>query len=389
MAYPSNFATECFFWLKIRPSDASVQVATVRSSMHLSPNAHEISLGLTGGIVIGLSSTLYLYTTGSMSGMSGIIRTLLGSWDNNFSSVTESAFYVGGLVVSGIVLKSVAPNVFGPAAASHVTITAQGAAIAGILVGMGSSLGNGCTSGHGVCGLGRRSPRSLAAVMTFMASGAWSAYYFRDNAYIFRASNLPSSATAASSTPILIAAASSLALFTLLPMAIDSLIGVPRRRNGASLVDKLPQLPLVFGNALLFGVGLGISGMCNPAKVLGFLDFSHPAKGFDPSLAGVMGGAVLLNLGTFWLYDTLYPKNITLGLKGSNLVIDWQVLAGSALFGVGWGIGGMCPGPALVSIGAGRASALMFVPWMLCGISIHKALNLHMVSDDARRKLSN
>lgn len=104
--------------------------------MHLSSNAHEIGYGLAGGLIIGLSSTFYLYSTGKISGMSGIVGGVMSS---NFGDV----FYLGGLVLSGVILKDVAPAAFGPQHASHSSLTPEGAALAGLLVGFGSSLGAG------------------------------------------------------------------------------------------------------------------------------------------------------------------------------------------------------------------------------------------------------
>ena len=109
--------------------------------MHLSSNAHEISYGLVGGLIIGLSSTFYLYSAGKISGMSGIVSSV-------FTSNVQDACYLGGLVLSGVILKDVAPSAFGPHHASHSTLTPEGAALAGLLVGFGSSLGSGCTSVH-------------------------------------------------------------------------------------------------------------------------------------------------------------------------------------------------------------------------------------------------
>ena len=117
---------------------------------------------------------------------------------------------------------------------------------------------------------------------------------------------------------------------------------------------------------VLFGLGLIISGMTNPAKILAFLDI---AGAWDPSLIFVMGGAVLVGLIAFYL-----AKNRTQGFLGSVMHIptrrdiDRPLIIGSALFGVGWGLAGFCPGPALVSLGSGELKALVFVVAMLGGM---------------------
>ena len=125
-------------------------------------------------------------------------------------------------------------------------------------------------------------------------------------------------------------------------------------------------------SGLVFGVGLIVSGMSNPAKVLGFLDL---AGAWDPSLALVMGGAIGVAMPAFWLAGR--RKRAILGdamqLPASRR-IDRRVLLGSLAFGAGWGIAGFCPGPALVSLLAGQPKAWMFVGAMLAGMAVFEVL---------------
>ncbi|MCX7236172.1 MAG: YeeE/YedE family protein [Burkholderiales bacterium] len=134
----------------------------------------------------------------------------------------------------------------------------------------------------------------------------------------------------------------------------------------------MSQNTSVFSNAseyligVLFGLGLMISGMTNPAKILAFLDLSGA---WDPSLIFVMGGAVLVGLIAFYL-----AKNRTQSFLGGAMHmptrrdIDRPLLIGSAMFGLGWGLAGFCPGPAFVSLGSGELKALAFVIAMLGGM---------------------
>jgi uncharacterized membrane protein YedE/YeeE len=120
---------------------------------------------------------------------------------------------------------------------------------------------------------------------------------------------------------------------------------------------------------LLFGLGLILSGMTDPGKVQGFLDL---AGAWDPSLAFVMGGAILVGLVAF----TLARRRTTAFLGGamhlpSNRAIDRPLVVGSLVFGIGWGLAGFCPGPALVSLGAGHWQALLFTVAMLAGMALH------------------
>lgn len=119
---------------------------------------------------------------------------------------------------------------------------------------------------------------------------------------------------------------------------------------------------------LLFGLGLILSGMTDPGKVLGFLD---PAGAWDPSLALVMGGAIAVGVGAF-----AFAKRRTVAFFGGALqwpesdAIDKRLVIGSLVFGAGWGLAGFCPGPAVVSMAAGQAKAAMFVLAMLAGMGV-------------------
>jgi uncharacterized membrane protein YedE/YeeE len=123
-----------------------------------------------------------------------------------------------------------------------------------------------------------------------------------------------------------------------------------------------------FGAGLLFGFGLIVSGMANPAKVLGFLDI---AGRWDPSLALVIAGANAVGLAGFAV-----AARRTVTLLGTPMMlptartIDRHLVAGSVVFGVGWGLAGFCPGPALVALGAGHLKALVFVAAMVAGMGV-------------------
>jgi uncharacterized protein len=133
---------------------------------------------------------------------------------------------------------------------------------------------------------------------------------------------------------------------------------------------------LALAVGLLFGVGLCLSGMTEPAKVLGFLDV---AGLWDPSLAFVMGGAVLVSLVGFGL-----AKRRRLALDGEPMqiptsrVIDQPLIIGSLLFGVGWGLAGICPGPGIVDVGFLDPRALIFVLAMAIGMFAHRLIRLRL-----------
>lgn len=116
----------------------------------------------------------------------------------------------------------------------------------------------------------------------------------------------------------------------------------------------------------LFGVGLAISGMTDPARVIGFLDVTGK---WDPTLVFVMGGAVAVYGSGMVVLRRVKGGSLLLP-AGDSLPIDRRLVIGAAIFGIGWGLGGFCPGPALSNLGALRIEALVFVPAMAIGMII-------------------
>jgi uncharacterized membrane protein YedE/YeeE len=138
-------------------------------------------------------------------------------------------------------------------------------------------------------------------------------------------------------------------------------------------------LSLIAG--LIFGLGLVIGGMANPAKVQNFLDV---AGTFDPSLAFVMAGAVVV---TFLGYRLVFRERSPMFAEQFHLPtakeFDARILIGPALFGIGWGLSGFCPGPAITSLSLMAKGTLIFVPAMLVGVGLarlitHKRLPRHL-----------
>ena len=123
---------------------------------------------------------------------------------------------------------------------------------------------------------------------------------------------------------------------------------------------------------LVFGIGLIVSGMADPAKVLGFLDLTGL---WDPSLALVMAGAIGVGALAFAIAGRRTTSLIGLDMKlPTSRQLDRRLLAGSVVFGVGWGIAGFCPGPGMVALGMGETKALIFVAAMIAGMGIFEVI---------------
>lgn len=140
-----------------------------------------------------------------------------------------------------------------------------------------------------------------------------------------------------------------------------------------------------FFSGLLFAIGLGLSGMMNPEKVQGFLDITGK---WDPSLALVMGGAVMV---TFIVFPIIFKRKQPIFefsfAMPSNTKIDKNLIIGAILFGAGWGIGGFCPGPAMASIGTLNPNVLVFIISMLLGFIIQQKISVSKKISGAEKNL--
>jgi uncharacterized membrane protein YedE/YeeE len=130
--------------------------------------------GAFGGVLIGLAASLLLFTHGKIAGISGMLGGML---DARTEGRSYRAWFLAGLLLMGLVLALARPELLASASSSSAPLALT--AVAGLLVGFGTSLGNGCTSGHGICGLSRLSPRSLLATVTFMVAGALTVFLAR------------------------------------------------------------------------------------------------------------------------------------------------------------------------------------------------------------------
>lgn len=132
------------------------------------------------------------------------------------------------------------------------------------------------------------------------------------------------------------------------------------------------ELALSLLSGILFAFGLALSGMVNPAKVLNFLDVTG---NWDPTLAFVMGGALLVTIPAFrFVLKRPRPLFTAKFYLPTRQDIDTRLVVGAAVFGVGWGLAGLCPGPALTAVTTGLLPVLGFVVAMTAGILLHRLL---------------
>jgi len=314
--------------------------------------------GFIGGLLIGIASTIHLLLKGRVTGMSGIFNGMITldesiTWKSSIFSgllfTSSIAYYIFGFgEVTNEVYLFDSPEWFNKRSRTELIM------LAGFLVGFGTKLGNGCTSGHGVCGLPRFSIRSLAAVVTFMLTAfimANISYYTFEDAHeeIF-------SLQSEDSVDCFVHWAVGVSVLILL-------VNILRNKKG---YQGVIEIIISFAVGVIFSLGLLVSGMARKSKVLGFLTFN---KHWDPALMFVMGGAVMLNLLTFYYIMRKRQKPV-FGEKlniPSNKKIDLKLVMGAALFGLGWGLGGICPGPAMVITPIYFKSMIQFMISMATG----------------------
>ena len=288
-----------------------------------------------------------------MLGCSGILRSILEP-THGFPVVL--GFTAGTWLLSYLAPKLVLPSdsVLSEKEHGHLYTC-----VAGLLVGLGTRLANGCTSGHMLIGIARLSKRSLVASMTFFATAVCTTWLL-DTAPV---NNLQSVSLYSRSVISYDAALLSLPILSLFGFA---LIARTKYRFLAS-----------FYSGAIFAMGLLVSGMYQSAKTLGFLNVFRPA-GWDPSLLMIVLGGLIPNLIVFNTYaKSLEQPRIDGQFTLPNNKVEAKLIFGSAIFGTGWGLCGICPGPAIVDLLHYRSlPSLLFVMSFWAGSYLSRVTRL-------------
>ena len=296
-----------------------------------------------GGLFIGAACGVYMLFSRRIAGCSGSLKAVLIALALGPREISKIAF-AGGLVAGGALMKVLQPSSLSAPPAPSLVL-----AFAGFAVGIGTALANGCTSGHGLCGLSRLSFRSLVAVPIFMVAAIIT--------------------TTISSVTMTITSDGTLG--AILPIAILPIGATPASTGvlAAQLAGGL-ALALAAGLALLpvkstareaylglwsgacFAIGLTIGGMVRPSVVTGALG---PAA-FDGTLWVLFCTALATTFVSFRVAARVGVREATVWGAASPPPVDRALLLGSVVFGVGWGASGLCPGPLLAGVGAAPGS---------------------------------
>jgi uncharacterized membrane protein YedE/YeeE len=327
-----------------------------------------------GGKLIGLSSIFD--GTLSLSGVKYFLGKAGGLKPAAREEVAWKFMFVSGLGTGGYILSEYLPG----QVSSGGGMSWAAYAIGGLLVGVGTRLGSGCTSGHGIAGLGRGSRRSLVAVLSFMTSGMWMAGLVGRHRWF---ESTPGGWGDIVDTRVQVVGLTATVVLGAWPVITSS-------------ASHLAHHAWMWICGTLFGAGLVISGMTNRDKVVNFLEMAPGS--WDPSLMLVMGSAIPITYLGFHttfakLKNPVLHKNKDSSTKKgkpaaedkkptpcsssgkfgcpTSTEIDLPLYLGSWLFGAGWGLAGLCPGPAfLVATYGVPKVALAWLPAAVCGFKI-------------------
>jgi uncharacterized membrane protein YedE/YeeE len=337
-----------------------------------------------GGAILGLSSTVLLWQTGRWSGVSSIYRNAtekaLGSWQQ-----TWVAGCLGAMALARVTQS--------PLISAYVNSTAVDApllevVLASVLIGAGSKIGNGCTSGHGIMGVSRGSLRSIVATCTFLITGALTATFLRPLLL----------AAEASAPAVLRASASSLVPKEVGTAGTVAIAAACAYALALDLWRDVRAATTTFVCGLTFGIGLLVSGMVDASKIINFLDMrplfsaspgadhQHQQEHlWDPSMIIVMCSALTTTALTFnlWLLPngTQHHDGQEAAIPGLKYCLPTAtkltsaLVFGSAVFGVGWGLSGICVGPAVVNAASGGVGALAAIASVSLGSYLSRLLD--------------
>lgn len=311
-------------------------------------------LGLLGGLTIGVVAASRLLVFGKVTGCSGFLTRQFKPSTSLLDRV-NGILFLGGLAIGGAIAGSYMPESF----ENWDTLPYSRLISGGILVGFGTSLGNGCTSGHGISGLSAFRFRSLVATSVFFSTGVVVATLAKTSTFLPFFENTISYERGGFTVLAAIGGASIINLISYL---------FKDRLNQGLTSGIIFRLFIDVLYAIIFGLALSVANMTKLSAVIAFLDVLH----WNPALAFVMGGALLVAVPTRYIitkYNSA-PYLEAAFFRHSDDQVDFKLVFGSLCFGAGWGLSGVCPGPATTNLGSGNIPPAIFFAAALVGVAL-------------------
>ena len=294
----------------------------------------DFGYAVLGGFLVSLGCSAHIYFRQRTTGFNGMVYSII-------SCDKPSLFWKLGIICSMIVASGIMWNSCHFSSYSDTSpffdspsymisdLSLFGFALAGFLVGFGAKLSNGCTSGHLFCGIPRRSIRSLVAVIVYMISAFVFAYLRTENPFLYSTDDAWVEDNNYNSCVNVVTAISGIILIWMLIYF--------------KLIKKIDEMFHTILVSILVGVlfafGLIFGGLNRRSKVMGFLNF------WDESLIVFFGSVIIFNLIIFYY---LFEHKHKVIIESPSSKITWRLIFGSVIFGIGWALGGICPGPSFI-----------------------------------------
>ena len=341
--------------------------------------------GILGGLIMSIASTLHLLLKGKITGISGTLFRTITLGDFGYNICFLSGMILIPSLFRGFTKKSFYNRILEEPIPYTDSLSIIGFFISGFLVGFGTKMANGCTSGHGVCGLPRLSKRSFAAVSTFLVFGfglGTLRYYvtFLENDFILDKKRKDEIIIPDNITKIISIIFFCLSIIVFILVMIFKVI--------KDKTYEFKEILISFLIGALFSFGLIESGMAKRHLVILFLSIG---KDWDATLICVLGAAVGLNLITFNLILKKMEKPIfhSKFQLPDKTEIDAKLLIGATIFGIGWGWGGICPGPGVLCFYLYMPQTIVFMFMVICGQLIESKIDKKIEDLLSRNKEEN
>jgi len=341
--------------------------------------------GILGGLIMSIASTLHLLLKGKITGISGTLFRTITLGDFGYNICFLSGMILIPSLFRGFTKKSFYNRILEEPIPYTDSLSIIGFFISGFLVGFGTKMANGCTSGHGVCGLPRLSKRSFAAIATFLVFGfglGTLRYYvtFLENDFILDKKRKDEIIIPDNVTKIISIIFFCLSIIVFILVMIFKVI--------KDKTYEFKEILISFLIGALFSFGLIESGMAKRHLVILFLSIG---KDWDATLICVLGAAVGLNLITFNLILKKMEKPIfhSKFQLPDKTEIDAKLLIGATIFGIGWGWGGICPGPGVLCFYLYMPQTIVFMFMVICGQLIESKIDKKIEDLLSRNKEEN